>query len=95
MPARIKELLEAETLRDIHSKDDEDAHFGHKTITITFYEYINHLARTAENLKCRHQCNRRRGTRQELPRLTDREIKGKRNSGNRNHMGYDMSVKRI
>ncbi len=33
---RIKELLETDRIREIRSKDDEDARFGHKTPTSTF-----------------------------------------------------------
>lgn len=35
----MKELLEDEKIRDIRSKDDKDARFGHKTPTSTFYGY--------------------------------------------------------
>lgn len=35
---------------EIRSKDDEDARFGHKTTTSTFYGYKNHLAMTEERL---------------------------------------------
>lgn len=47
---KIRELLETEKIRDIRSKDDEDARFGHKTATSSFYGYKNHLAITAERL---------------------------------------------
>ena len=47
---RIQELLETERIREIRSKDDEDARFGHKTSTSTFYGYKNHLAMTEERL---------------------------------------------
>ena len=43
---RIKELLETEKIREIRSKNDEDAKFGHKTVNSTFYGYKNHLAMT-------------------------------------------------
>ena len=46
----MKELLEDEKIRDIRSKDDKDARFGHKTPTSTFYGYKNHLAMTEERL---------------------------------------------
>ena len=46
----MKELLEDEKIRDICSKDDKDARFGHKTPTSTFYGYKNHLAMTEERL---------------------------------------------
>ncbi|MCG9967442.1 hypothetical protein L9W92_05150, partial [Pelotomaculum terephthalicicum JT] len=41
---RIKELLDTDRIREIRSKDDEDARFGHKTTASTFYGYKNHLA---------------------------------------------------
>lgn len=47
---RIRELLETDKIREIRSKDDEDARFGHKTPTSTFYGYKNHLAMTEERL---------------------------------------------
>ena len=45
---RIKELLDSDRIRQIRSKDDEDARFGHKTTTSTFFGYaelliINHI----------------------------------------------------
>ncbi len=46
----MKELLEEEKIRDIRSKDDKDARFGHKTATSTFYGYKNHLAMTEDRL---------------------------------------------
>ena len=46
----MKELLEDERLKEIRSKDDKDARFGHKTATSTFYGYKNHLAMTEERL---------------------------------------------
>lgn len=46
----IQELLETDKIREIRSKDDEDARFGHKTSTSTFYGYKNHLAMTEERL---------------------------------------------
>ena len=46
----MKELLEDEKIRDIRSKDDKDARFGHKTPTSTFYGYKNHLAMTEDRL---------------------------------------------
>ena len=46
----IKELLEDEQIRDIRSKGDRDARFGHKTAASTFYGYKNHLAMTEERL---------------------------------------------
>lgn len=47
---KMKELLENEQIRDIRSKDDKDARFGHKTATSTFYGYKNHLAMTQERM---------------------------------------------
>ena len=36
---RIRGLLDTDKIREIRSKDDEDARFGHKTPTSTFYGY--------------------------------------------------------
>ncbi len=47
---RMQELLETEKIREIRSQNDEDARFGHKTPTSTFYGYKNHLAMTEERL---------------------------------------------
>ncbi|MFV0518759.1 MAG: transposase [Lachnospirales bacterium] len=47
---RIKELLDSDKIREIRSKVDEDARFGHKSPTSTFYGYKNHLAMTEERL---------------------------------------------
>ena len=47
---KMKELLENEQIREIRSKDDKDARFGHKTASSTFYGYKNHLAMTEERL---------------------------------------------
>lgn len=47
---RIRGLLDTDKIREIRSKDDEDARFGHKTPTSTFYGYKNHLAMTEERL---------------------------------------------
>lgn len=46
----MKGLLENEQIRDIRSKDDKDARFGHKTATSAFYGYKNHFAMTEERL---------------------------------------------
>ena len=43
-------MLESEQIREIRSKDDKDARFGHKTATSTFYGYKNHIAMTEERL---------------------------------------------
>ena len=47
---RIRGLLDTDKSREIRSKDDEDARFGHKTPMSTFYGYKNHLAMTEERL---------------------------------------------
>lgn len=47
---RIKGLLETERIREIRSKDDEDARFGHKTSSSTFFGYKSHLAMTEERI---------------------------------------------
>jgi transposase len=47
---RIKELLDTDRIREIRSKDDEDARFGHKTANSTFFGYKNHLAMTEERI---------------------------------------------
>jgi len=47
---RIKELLDTDRIREIRSKDDEDARFGHKTATSTFFGYKSHLAMTEERI---------------------------------------------
>ena len=50
LSGKIEELLKTQKIREIRSKDDEDARFGHKTTTSTFYGYKNHLAMTEERL---------------------------------------------
>lgn len=47
---RMKELLDTDRIREIRSKYDEDARFGHKTPTSTFYGYKNHIAMTEERI---------------------------------------------
>lgn len=47
---RIKTLLETDGIRQIRSKNDEDARFGHKTPTSTFFGYKNHIAMTEEGI---------------------------------------------
>lgn len=47
---RIKELLDTDRIREIRSKNDEDAHFGHKTANSTFFGYKSHLAMTEERI---------------------------------------------
>ena len=45
---QIKELLETDRIREIRSKDDTDARYGHKTPKSTFFGYKNHIAVTEE-----------------------------------------------
>lgn len=45
-----KELLETEKIHEIRSKNDEDAKFGHKTVSNTFFGYKNHMAMTEERI---------------------------------------------
>ena len=40
--ARIKELLDSDRIREIRSKNDEDARFGHKTANSTFFGFKSH-----------------------------------------------------
>jgi len=47
---RIKELLDTDRIREIRSKNDEDARFGHKTAESTFFGYKSHLAMTEERI---------------------------------------------
>lgn len=47
---RIQELLDTGRIREIRSKDDGDARFGHKTSNSTFFGYKSHLAMTEERL---------------------------------------------
>ena len=47
---RIKELLDTDRIREIRSKNDEDARFGHKTAQSTFFGYKSHLAMTEERI---------------------------------------------
>ena len=47
---RIKELLDTDRIREIRSKDDEDARFGHKKLDSTFFGFKNHLAMTEERI---------------------------------------------
>jgi transposase len=47
---RIKELLDTDRIREIRSKDDEDARFGHKTASSTFFGFKSHLAMTEERI---------------------------------------------
>ena len=44
----MEELLENEQIRELRSKTDKDARFGHKSASSTFYGYKNHLAMTEE-----------------------------------------------
>lgn len=47
---RIKELLDSDRIRQIRSKDDEDARFGHKTPTSTFFGYKTHIAMSEDRI---------------------------------------------
>lgn len=47
---RIKELLDSDRIRQIRSKDDEDARFGHKTATSTFFGYKTHIAMSDDRI---------------------------------------------
>jgi len=47
---RIKELLDTDRIREIRSKSDEDARFGHKTANSAFFGYKSHLAMTEERI---------------------------------------------
>lgn len=47
---RIKELLDSDRIRQIRSKDDEDARFGHKTPTSTFLGYKTHIAMSDDRI---------------------------------------------
>jgi hypothetical protein len=46
----IKELPDTDRTRKIRSKDDEDARFGHKTASSTFFGFKNHLAMTEDRI---------------------------------------------
>lgn len=46
----IKELLDSNRIRQIRSKDDEDARFGHKTTTSTFFGYKTHIAMSDDRI---------------------------------------------
>jgi len=46
----IKELLDTDHIREIRSKNDEDARFGHKTANSTFFGFKSHLAMTEERI---------------------------------------------
>ena len=47
---RIKKMLDTDRIREIRSKTDEDARFGHKTANSTFFGFKNHLAMTEERI---------------------------------------------
>ena len=47
---RIKELLDNDRIRQIRSKDDEDARFGHKTPTTTFFGFKTHIAMSDDRI---------------------------------------------
>jgi hypothetical protein len=42
--------LDTDRIRKIRSKDDEDARFGHKKVSSTFFGFKNHLAMTEERI---------------------------------------------
>jgi len=46
----IKELLDTDRIREIRSKNDEDARFGHKTASSTFFGFKSHLAMTEDRI---------------------------------------------
>ena len=46
----LKELLDSDRIRQIRSKDDEDARFGHKTATSTFFGYKTHIAMSDDRI---------------------------------------------
>jgi len=46
----IKELLDTDRIREIRSKTDEDARYGHKTANSVFFGYKNHLAMTEDRI---------------------------------------------
>ena len=50
MYRRIKELLDTDEIRQIRSKDDEDARFGHKTPTQQFFGYKTHIAMSEDRI---------------------------------------------
>lgn len=50
MYQRIKELLDSGHIREIRSKDDEDARFGHKTPTSAFFGYKTHIAMSDDRI---------------------------------------------
>lgn len=47
---RIRELLDSDRIRQIRSKDDEDARFGHKTSASTFFGYKTHIAMSEDRI---------------------------------------------
>lgn len=47
---RIRELLDSDRIKQIRSKDDEDARFGHKTPTSTFFGYKTHIAMSEDRI---------------------------------------------
>lgn len=48
--AHIKELLDTDRIREIRSKNDEDAQIGHKSGDQIFFGYKSHIAMTDERL---------------------------------------------
>lgn len=47
---RIRELLDSDRIKQIRSKDDEDARFGHKTPVSTFFGYKTHIAMSEDRI---------------------------------------------
>lgn len=50
MYRRIKDLLDTDEIRQIRSKDDEEARFGHKTRTQQFFGYKTHIAMSEDRI---------------------------------------------
>ena len=48
--AEIRDLLDSGEIREIRSKDDKDARFGHKTVKQTFFGYKTHMAMSEERI---------------------------------------------
>lgn len=50
MYERIREFLDSDHIRQIRSKDDEDARLWHKTSTTTFFGYKTHIAMSEDRV---------------------------------------------
>lgn len=46
----IRDLLDSGEIREIRSKDDKDARFGHKTVKSTFFGYKTHMAMSEDRI---------------------------------------------